>query len=158
MATKLVRSALYAGAALLAISGALAVTTAYSDKTAIDTANITLDTDRMALANDKGILLKEKDIRREMALVNARTGSHAKRTLLDKAHSLHGIQVTDFALDGTGTQFQLKLVGTYDDIIAATVSLPANAPGVSMASLRIDADATDGPNRATATLTGAFSS
>jgi hypothetical protein len=155
---KLVQSAIYVGAAILVLSGGLAITTAYSEKAAIDTATSTLDADRTSLANDKGILLKEQDIRRQMAIVNARSGSHAKRTLLDKAHSLQGISVTDFSLDGTGTQFQLKLVGSYDDIIAATVSLPANAPGVTMEGLRIDADAADGPNRATATLTGAFSS
>jgi hypothetical protein len=154
----LVHSAIFTGIAILVVCGGLSTATAMNAKQTLDTQNLALSADRDALANEKGVILQEAAIHKQISILDLRTGVHAKRVMLDRARAQRGITVKEFTLDPAGTQFSMKLSGTYSDIISATVAIPAQSPGASVGGLRIDADPDAGVDRATATLTGSFSS
>ena len=128
----------------------------YKQADEIATATVAMTADRNQLALDRGLLLQETAIRREIHTLDSSKGQQAKRVLIDRARAIKSITVRDFTLDQSGSKFTMKIAGKYGDIVAASVSIPANDPGVAIDSIRIDADSSAGHDAAIETLTGQF--
>ena len=153
---KLIKTAVLISVLTIALGIGASAGIHYKQADEIDAATLAINTDRSQLALDRGLLLQETAIRREIRTLETSKGQQAKRVLIDRARAIKSIYVRDFTLDQSGSKFTMKIAGKYGDIVAASVSIPASDPGVVVDSIRIDADSAAGHDAAIETLTGQF--